>query len=113
MTALDLLTIGVIFLFGVITGVILLVSFASLREDRRARLSREAPDRVTSAGRYLTGLYVSRPGDDRSRRASTEHDRRAEFSGPPRYSDPEPWPGRPGSGAAGGPGPDPGPWSQA
>jgi hypothetical protein len=112
MTAIDLLTIGVVFIFGVITGVVLLVSLASRREDRRARLSREAPDRVTSAGRYLTGLYVRRPGDDSNRRDLTEHDRRAEFSGPSRYSDPEPWPGRPGDGTAG-PGPDSGPWSQA
>lgn len=112
MTTVDILAIGVIFTFGMITGVICLVSLASRREDRRARLSREAPDRMTAAGRYLTGLYVSRPGDDRNRRDLTEHDRRAEFSGPPRYSDPEPWPGPPGNGAAGGPSPDPGPWNQ-
>lgn len=82
MTAVDLLTIGVVFLIGVITGAILLVSLASLREDRRAKLSREAPDRVTHAGRLLTGLYVRRPGDDSNRRELSDHDQPAEFSGP-------------------------------
>jgi hypothetical protein len=48
-----------------------LVSLASRREDHRAWLSREAPDRTTNAARYLTGLYVRRPGDyeRRGRRA--------------------------------------------
>jgi hypothetical protein len=64
MTAVELLTIGVVFFTGVITGVVILVSLASRREDRRAKLSREAPDRITLAGRLLTGLYVRRPGDD-------------------------------------------------
>ena len=63
MTAVEVLAIGVIFTFGMITGVIFLVSLASRREDRRARLSREAPDRMAQAGRLLTGLYVRRPGD--------------------------------------------------
>ena len=77
--------IGVVFITGMITGVIWLVSVASRREDRRAKLSREAPDRVTLAGRYLTGLYVRRPGDDTS---SYRHpgDDPAEYSGP--YRDP-------------------------
>jgi len=111
MTAVDLLTIGVVFLFGVITGVILLVSLASQREDRRARLSREAPDRVTHAGRLLTGLYVRRPGDDSNRRHVWEDDHPAEFLGLPGYADPEPEPRRPGNGATG-PGPEPGTWSR-
>ena len=85
MTTVDILAIGVIFIFGGITGIVLLVSLASRREDRRAKLSREAPDRVTLAGRYLTGLYVRRPGDDTS---SYRHpgDDPAEYSGP--YRDP-------------------------
>jgi len=58
------LAIGVVFTTGVITGIALLVSLASRKEGRGARLSREAPDRVTLAGRFLTGLYVRRPGDD-------------------------------------------------
>ncbi len=64
MTAVQLLAIGVVFSIGAITGIVLLVSLASRREDHRARLSREAPDRMTNSARFLTGLYVRRPGDD-------------------------------------------------
>jgi hypothetical protein len=64
MTVVVILAILVIFAIGVITGVVILVSLASHREDKRLRLSREAPDRTTLAGRYLTSLYVRRPGDD-------------------------------------------------
>jgi hypothetical protein len=85
MTTVDILAIGVIFTFGMITGVICLVSLASRREDRRARLSREAPDRVTLAGRYLTGLYVRRPGDEPTSYRYLDDDP-AEHSGP--YRDP-------------------------
>jgi hypothetical protein len=85
MTTVDILEVGVIFTFGVITGIIFLVSLASRREDRRARLSREAPDRVTLAGRYLTGLYVRRPGDDPARYRHRDDDP-AEYSEP--YRDP-------------------------
>jgi hypothetical protein len=85
MTTVDILAIGVIFTFGVITGVICLVSLASRREDRRARLSHEAPDRVTQAGRLLTGLYVRRPGDD-TPRYRHPNDEYAAHSGP--YRDP-------------------------
>jgi hypothetical protein len=85
MTTVDILEIGVIFTFGVITGIIFLVSLASRREDRRARLSREAPDRVTLAGRYLTGLYVRRPGDEPARYRYRDDDP-AEYSEP--YRDP-------------------------
>jgi hypothetical protein len=85
MTTVDILEIGVIFAFGVITGIIFLVSLASRREDRRARLSREAPDRVTLAGRYLTGLYVRRPGDEPARRRYLDDDP-AEYARP--YRDP-------------------------
>jgi hypothetical protein len=85
MTAVEVLAIGVIFTFGVITGVICLVSLASRSEDRRTRLSREAPDRMTLAGRFLTGLYVRRPGDDTPRYRHPD-DEYAEYSGP--YRDP-------------------------
>jgi hypothetical protein len=85
MTTVDILAIGVIFAFGAITGIVLLVSLASRREDRRAKLSREAPDRVTLAGRYLTGLYVRRPGDDAPRHRHLDDDL-AEYSRP--YRDP-------------------------
>jgi hypothetical protein len=64
MTAAVVVAILVIFAFGIITGIVILVSVASHREDKRLRLSREAPDRTTLAGRYLTSLYVRRPGDD-------------------------------------------------
>ena len=64
MTAIVVVAIVIIFVFGMIIGIVLLVSVASHREDRRLRLSREAPDRTTLAGRYLTSLYVRRPGDD-------------------------------------------------
>ena len=86
MTTVDILAIGVIFTFGMITGVICLVSLASRREDRRARLSREAPDRMTQAGRLLTGLYVRRPGDDSPRPRHPDDDP-VEYSGRYRY----PW----------------------
>jgi hypothetical protein len=63
MAAVTVVAIAVIFITGAITGSIVLVCLASRREDRRARLSREAPDRTTMAGRFLTSLYVRRPGD--------------------------------------------------
>ena len=85
MTAVELLAIAVIFIAGAITGVICLVSLASRREDRRARLSREAPDRMTQAGRLLTGLYVRRPGDAPLGYRHLDDDP-AEYSGP--YRDP-------------------------
>jgi hypothetical protein len=80
MTAVEILAISVVFITGMITGVIFLVSLASRREDRRAKLSREAPDRVTLAGRLLTGLYVRRPGD--GPRYGYPDDDQAKFSGP-------------------------------
>jgi hypothetical protein len=75
MTAIELLTIGVVFTTGAITGIIALVSAASRREDRREKLCREAPDRWTQAGRLLTGLYVRRPGDDSPRLRYPDDDR--------------------------------------
>ena len=49
MTAAVVVAILVIFAFGIITGIVILVSVASHREDKRLRLSREAPDRTTLA----------------------------------------------------------------
>jgi hypothetical protein len=92
MTAVELLAIGVVFVMGVITGIVLLVSLASRREDRRAKLSREAPDRIAKAGRLLTNLYVRRPGDDGPERAYPDDDQ-AEFDGMPRRDSGSPWPG--------------------
>ena len=74
MTNVELLVIAVVFTTGVITGIVCLVSMASRREDRRARLSREAPDSWALAGRFLTGLYVRRPGDDTPRRRPPDDD---------------------------------------
>lgn len=84
MTTVDILAIGVIFIFGAITGIVFLVSLASRREDRRAKLSREAPNRMALAGRFLTGLYVRRPGDDTPSYRYPSDDP-AEYSGPYRY----------------------------
>jgi hypothetical protein len=81
MTAVELLAIGVVFTTGVITGIVFLVSAASRKEDRRQKLSREAPDRWALAGRFLTGLYVRRPGDDGPRPRYPDDDP-AQFSGP-------------------------------
>ncbi len=57
MTAVVALAIMIIFVIGVITGIVVLVSVASRREDKRWRLSREAPDRMTLAGQYLYGRH--------------------------------------------------------
>lgn len=81
MTAVELLAIGVVFTTGVVTGIVFLVSTASRKEDRRQKLSREAPDHWTLAGRFLNGLYVRRPGDD-SPRPRRPDDKPAELSGP-------------------------------
>ena len=81
MTAVELLAIAVVFTTGAITGIVFLVSAASRKEDHRQRLSREAPDSWTRAGRLLTGLYVRRPGDDDPRRRCPDDDP-AEFLGP-------------------------------
>ncbi len=85
MTAVELLAIAVVFTTGMVTGIVCLVSIASRREDRRARLSREAPDHWTLAGRILTGLYVRRPGDDTPKRRYPDDDP-ANFTGPSRWS---------------------------
>jgi hypothetical protein len=75
MTAIVAVAIVIIFVFGMIAGIVILVSVASHREDKRLRLSREAPDRTTLAGRYLTSLYVRRPGDDSAPQPLTENQR--------------------------------------
>jgi hypothetical protein len=86
MTADELLAIGVVFFTGVVTGIVFLVSVASRREDHREKLSREAPDAWTHAGRFLTRLYVRRPGDD-GPRSQYQDDDRTDYSeqcwGPP------------------------------
>jgi uncharacterized membrane protein len=58
MIALVLLAlIVVVFLAGAIAGAILLVSLASVREDRRP-LNRRPANRMARAGRFVTGLQV-------------------------------------------------------
>lgn len=69
----------VIFIAGAITGVIVLVSLASHREDRR-KLSREAPNWMALAGRFVTGLQVAGPSDYRVRRGDPD-DSELEMSG--------------------------------
>jgi hypothetical protein len=77
------LAILIVFIIGMITGVVFLVSFASRKEDKRSRLSREAPDRTTLAGRYLTSLYVRRPGDELASPGLLDDQRQAEMFGWP------------------------------
>jgi hypothetical protein len=61
MAAVGVLAAIVIFVIGMIAGAVILVSTASRREDHRQRLSTEAPDCLTLAGRFLTGLSICRP----------------------------------------------------
>lgn len=63
-----------IFVLSMIISIAFLVSFASRREGRRARLSREVPDSVTNAARFLTGLYVRTPGDQERKGGSDSPD---------------------------------------
>lgn len=87
MTAVIAVAVLVIFIIGMIVGVVILVSVASHREDKRLRLSREAPDRTTLAGRYLTSLYVRRPGDETAPLAAPQEpqDQRTEMIGWPHH----------------------------
>jgi hypothetical protein len=68
MATVTVFAIAAVFCAGAITGFFLLVSIAIRREDRRASLSRKAAGLTTSAGRRLTSLYISRPGDGPPRR---------------------------------------------
>ena len=90
MTAIVVVAIVIIFIFGMIAGIVILVSLASHREDKRMRLSREAPDRTTLAGRYLTSLYVRRP-------ETTLLHRRCRTTGEPRPSSGRTAASRPGT----------------
>ena len=83
MTAVVAIAIVIVFSIGAVTGNVLLVSVASRREDKRWRLSREAPDRTTLAGRYLTSLYVRRPGDGPASPGMLDDHRQAEMLGWP------------------------------
>jgi len=48
----------IVFIAGAMGGVVLVVSFASLREDRRYSLTGEAPGPVCAGARWLTGAGV-------------------------------------------------------
>ena len=48
----------IVFIAGAKGGVVLVVSFASLREDRRYSLTGEAPGPVCAGARWLTGAGV-------------------------------------------------------
>jgi hypothetical protein len=48
----------IVFMAGAMGGVVLVVSFASLREDRRYSLTGEAPGPVCAGARRLTGVGV-------------------------------------------------------
>ena len=48
----------IVFIAGAMGGVILIVSFASLREDRRYSLTGDAPDSACAGARWLTGARV-------------------------------------------------------
>ncbi len=67
MAGLVVVAVIVVFISGAIAGAILLVSLASLREDRRM-LSRRAPDRIALAGRLVTGLRVKDSAGRRTNR---------------------------------------------
>jgi hypothetical protein len=83
-----LLAIGMSFTFVMIMGGVIQAMLdrrreARRRENRRAWLSREAPDCMTVAGPYLSVLYVRGPGDDAPRYPDDDP---AAYSGP--YRDP-------------------------
>ena len=48
----------IVFIAGAMGGVVLVVSVASLREDRRYSLTGEAPGPVCAGARWLTGAGV-------------------------------------------------------
>ena len=48
----------IVFIAGAMGGVILIVSLASRREDRRYSLTGEAPDSACAGARWLTGAGV-------------------------------------------------------
>lgn len=55
-TAVIMLLVG--FLGGVMVGIIVIVSVASRREDRRHSLTGEAPGPASEGARWLTGVGV-------------------------------------------------------
>ncbi len=62
MAQLSAVLIPIDFLFGILIGLVLSASWASLREDDRRSLLRVAPDAVCAGVRVLNGLYTSDDG---------------------------------------------------
>ena len=68
----------VVFVAGIIVGVIVIVSLGIKREERDflrtglISMTRRAPDRVSSGAGSLTGLYVGQRTDSRSPAARYE-----------------------------------------
>ena len=60
MAGLVVIIVVPVFIFGAVVGAVLLVSIASLSEDRD-ELSHAAPGRIARAGRLITGLRVESP----------------------------------------------------
>jgi hypothetical protein len=61
MTALIALVAICLFAAGLATGILAVVALAIHREERNLTLAPAAPDPLTRAGRWLTGLYVRCP----------------------------------------------------
>ena len=68
----------VVFVAGIVVGVIVIVSIGIWREERdflrtgMISMTRRAPDRVRAGARSLTGLYVGQRTDSRSPAARYE-----------------------------------------
>jgi hypothetical protein len=67
MTALIALAAICLFTAHALAGIIGLVAVAIRREDRNLTLTSQAPDNVTRAGRWLTGLHVRTHSGDREK----------------------------------------------
>ena len=67
MTALIALAAICLFTAHALAGIIGLVAVAICREDRNLTLTSQAPDNVTHAGRWLTGLHVRTHSSDRDK----------------------------------------------
>ena len=62
MAQLSVVLIPIDFLFGILLGLVLSASWASLREDHCRSLLSVAPDAVCAGVRVLNGLYTSDDG---------------------------------------------------
>jgi hypothetical protein len=87
-----LAVIVVVFIAGTIAGAILLVSLASLREDRRP-LRRRPDDGIARAGRLVTGLRVEHIKPVPEARPRPRPGTRPRPGGDPRPPEPAAWSG--------------------